>query len=299
VDFALSIPHTGRLASPAFVRRFAETADRLGFGALWGVDHVVMPHHTDSLYTLPRRPARIEDGAVSGLLAPNYEMMTTLAYVAACTERIRIGTAVSVLPIRNAVLNARQLATLDVYSGGRLVVGAGVGWLEEEALAMGMPWDRRGRRSEEHIALMRALWCAEGDLVEFHGEFHDLPPMDPEPRPVQRPVPVLVGGHSELALARAGRIGDGWISAQMSPERVGPAWATVRAAAEAAGRDPGPLLLVAAASSDGTDDEQLARYREYEAIGVHHLGVGLWGPTEEATIEGLHRFAEEVIPQFR
>ena len=89
---------------------------------------------------------------------------------------------------------------------------------------MGMPWDRRGARSEEHIALLRTLWCADGDLVEFHGEFHDLPPMDPEPRPVQRPIPILIGGHSDIALDRAGRIGDGWIAAQMSPERVTEHW---------------------------------------------------------------------------
>ena len=121
-----------------------------------------------------------------------------------------------------------QLATLDVYSGGRVLYGVGVGWLREEAEAMGMPWDRRGRRSEEHIALLRALWCADGDLVEFHGEFHDLPPMDPEPRPVQRPIPILIGGHSDIALERAGRIGDGWIAAPMSPAPLAEHWAKVR-----------------------------------------------------------------------
>ena len=180
---------------------------------------------------------------MSGLLSPNYEMMTTLTWIAGFTERIKLGTAVAVLPIRNAVQNARILATLDVYSGGRVLYGVGVGWLREEAEAMGMPWDRRGARSEEHIALLRTLWCAEGDLVEFHGEFHDLPPMDPEPRPVQRPIPILVGGHSDIALERAGRIGDGWIAAQMSPERVAEHWPKVQAAAERAGRDPAALLL--------------------------------------------------------
>src|SRR5690349_154302 len=133
MEIGLSVPHTGRLASPSFVRRFCIAAEDAGFDGLWALDHMVMPHHTDSKYTLGRRPAAIEDDAVSGLLSPNYEMMTTLAWVAGFTSRMKLGTAVAVLPIRNAVANARQLATLDVYSGGRLVYGVGVGWLREEA----------------------------------------------------------------------------------------------------------------------------------------------------------------------
>ena len=190
MHLGVSLPHTGELASPSFLRDFAVAADELGFGALWGVDHMVMPHHTDSLYTLGRKPAAIADDAVAGLLSPNYEMHTALTFVAGVTSRIKLGTAVAVLPIRNAVMNARQVATLDVLSGGRVLYGIGVGWLQEEADAMNMPWDRRGARSEEHIALMRALWCAEGDLVEFHGEFHDLPPMDPEPPVAGHGVPL-------------------------------------------------------------------------------------------------------------
>ena len=222
------IPHTGTPAMPEYVRRFCTTADEAGLDGLWEVDHMVMPHHTDSPYVLGRNPAKIEDDAVSALLSPNYEMMTTLCWVAGFTSRIKLGTAVAVLPIRNAVVNARQLSTLDVYSGGRVLYGVGVGWLREEAEAMGMPWDRRGRRGEEHIALLRALWCVEGDLVEFHGEFHDLPPMDPDP--------VRCSGRSRSSwaatpmsrLERAGCIGDGWIVASMSAAPLAEHWAKVR-----------------------------------------------------------------------
>jgi alkanesulfonate monooxygenase SsuD/methylene tetrahydromethanopterin reductase-like flavin-dependent oxidoreductase (luciferase family) len=121
-----------------------------------------------------------------------------------------------------------------------LAITAGAGGMycgscvRDNALAaemMGMPWDHRGRRSEEHIALLRTLWCADGDLVEFHGEYHDIPLIDPEPRPVQRPIPILVGGHSDVALERAARIGDGWIAASMSPEPLAEHWAKVRDAA--------------------------------------------------------------------
>jgi probable F420-dependent oxidoreductase len=298
MDVGLTIPHTGRYASPEWVREYCTTAEALGFDSLWGVDHLVMPQHTDSDYTLGRKPSKIEDDAVSGLLSPNYEMMTTLTWVAGFTERVKLGTAVAVLPIRNAVHNARALATLDVYSGGRVVYGVGVGWLREEAEAMGMPWDRRGARSEEHIALLRTLWCADGDLVEFHGEFHDLPPMDPEPRPVQRPIPILVGGHSDLALERAGRIGDGWIAAQMSPERVVEHWPRVLESAERNGRDPASLLLFTSTPvrSDRTLAELLAQYRE---IGVAHVQVGLHRSSRDETLDTMRDVAENVLPDVR
>ncbi|MDQ1431499.1 MAG: hypothetical protein QOF40_2101 [Actinomycetota bacterium] len=298
MDVGLKIPHTGRAASAQWVRDFSIAAERAGWDSLWAVDHMVMPHHTDSIYPLGRNPAEIGDDEVAGLLSPNYEMMTTLTWVAGFTERVKLGTSVAVLPIRNAVANARHLATLDVYSGGRVLCGVGVGWLREEAEAMGMPWDRRGKRSEEHIALLRALWCAEGDLVEFHGEFHELPPMDPEPRPVQRPIPILVGGHSDVALERAGRIGDGWIAAQMSPERVAEHWPKVREAAERNGRDPASLQLVTSISgrSPLPLEDLLAQYRE---VGVEHVQVGLQSPTQEETLDRIRDLAENVLPGLR
>jgi len=298
MEIGLSIPHTGRLASPAFVREFCVTAEEAGFDGLWALDHMVMPHHTDSLYTLGRSPAAIADDAVSGLLSPNYEMMTTLSWVAGFTSRVKLGTAVAVLPIRNAVANARQLATLDVYSGGRVVYGVGVGWLREEAEAMGMPWDDRGRRGDEHIALLRALWTAEGDLVEFHSTYHDIPPIDPEPRPVQRPIPILIGGHSQPALDRAGRIGDGWIAASMSPDRLVTHWDAVQAAAERNGRDPGRLELHAGVSRSG--DRPLAALVEaYAALGVDHLHLSAGRQDETTTMAELHRLADEVLGAVR
>jgi probable F420-dependent oxidoreductase len=298
MQFGLKIPHTGHEASPQWIREFSIAAETAGWDSLWAVDHMVMPHHTDSKYTLGRAPAAIGDDAVSGLLSPNYEMMTTLTWVAGFTDRVKLGTSVAVLPIRNAVANARHLSTLDVYSGGRVLYGVGVGWLREEAEAMGMPWDRRGKRSEEHIALLRALWCAEGDLVEFHGEFHEIPPMDPEPRPVQRPIPILIGGHSDIALERAGRIGDGWIAAQMSPERVAEHWPKVQEAAERDGRDPATLQLVTSISgrSELPLADLLAQYRD---LGVGHVQVGLEPRAQEETLDRIRDLAENVLPGLR
>jgi probable F420-dependent oxidoreductase len=287
VEIGVRLPHTGARATPEFIRDWCTTADHLSFDSLWGVDHVVMPQRVESKYTLPRRPAAIADDAVSELLAPNFELVTSLAFVAALTQRIKLGTAVAVLPIRNAVLNARQLATVDRYSNGRVVLGIGAGWLEEEADAMGMPWDRRGARTDEHINLLRTIWTARGKHVEFHGDFWDIPPMDPEPLPVQQPIPILVGGHSETALDRAARLGDGWIAAAMSSERLLELLPLLRRAAERHDRDPSSVRVYCGAPAGVTRADELRRYRD---LGVHSLQIAI------DTIDDLKRFAEEVLP---
>jgi len=298
MEIGVGIPHTGALASARFIREFCAAAEELGFDGLWAVDHLVMPLHTDSFYTLASRPAPIADNAVSALLSPNYEMVTTLAWVAAFTSRIKLGTAVSVLSIRNPIANARQMATLDVYSGGRLICGVGIGWLREEAEILGMPWDNRGARSEEHIALLRALWTAKGNLVEFHGTYHEVPPIDPEPRPIQRPIPILIGGHSNVALDRAGRIGDGWIAASMSPERLADKWADVRAAAERHDRRSGALLLHAELSR--RDRRPLTELLDtYSMIGVDHLHLPVNASDERGALDELARLADEVLGAVR
>jgi probable F420-dependent oxidoreductase len=289
MEIGVRIPHTGRKATPELVRRWSVCADQLGFDSLWGVDHLVMPQRVESKYVLPRRPAAVADDAVANLLAPNFELMTTLAFVAAVTERIKLGTAVAVLPIRNAVLNARQLATIDRYAGGRMLFGIGVGWLEEEADAMGMPWDRRGARADEHIALLREIWTAAGKHVEFHGEFWDIPPMDPEPRP-QQPIPILVGGHSQVAIERAARLGDGWIAAGVSPDRLAELLPVLHRMLERHERDHDSVPVYCGARPEDTSIDGL---RRYEALGVHSVQVPI------DTVDDLERFAEAVLPAFR
>jgi probable F420-dependent oxidoreductase len=286
VEIGVRIPHTGAQATPEFVREWCTVADEAGFGSLWGVDHVVMPEHVESKYDLPRTPADIEDDAVSELLSPNFELITTLAFVAAVTGRIKIGSAVAVLTIRNAVLTARQLATIDRYSGGRLLFGIGVGWLKEEADAMNMPWDRRGARVDESIALLRTIWTAPGKHVEFHGEFWDVPPIDPEPRPVQPSIPILIGGHSAAAIDRAVRLGDGWIAAGMSPERLSEMLPVVHAAADRHGRDPSSVVVYCQSGRAGATIDDLRRYEE---LGVHSLQIHL------DTMDELKRFADEEL----
>jgi probable F420-dependent oxidoreductase len=309
MEIGVSLPHAGRTASPGLVRDVCQAAEELGFDGLWTIEHLVAPVHTDSLYTLGRELSPIADGAVSATMGLNLEQNTTLAFAASVTTRILLGTMVAVLPLRNPVLNARQLASIDQYSGGRLLYGVGVGWLKEEADAMGMPWEQRAARSEEHIALMRALWTAEGDVVEFKGRFWTLPPMDPQPRPVQRPIPILIGGHSDVALDRAARIGDGWIGAGMSVGRLGEFCDRLRGACERHGRSIESLRLVCSGGAvrserasgplGATPDEIIAELNRYAALGVDHLNVGGRSSSPEATMEWLAAFGRDVLPAFR
>lgn len=288
MEIGVRIPHTGAQATPEFVREWSTLADQAGFGSLWGVDHVVMPKHVASKYDLPRTPVAIAEDAVSELLSPNFELMTTLAFVAAITKQIRIGSAIAVLTIRNTVLTARQLATIDRYSGGRLVFGIGIGWLKEEVDAMNMPWDRRGARADESIALLRAIWTEPGTHVEFHGEFWDIPEMDPEPKPEQHAIPILIGGHSEAAIDRAARLGDGWIAAGMSPERLSEMLPVLHTAAARHGREPSSVDVYCQRARGGTTLDDL---RQYEELGVHSLQVHL------ETLDALKRFADDVLPR--
>lgn len=288
MQVGVRLPHTGPQASPGLVREWCQIADDAGFGSIWGVDHLVMPQHTASQYILPRQPATIRDDGVSALLSPNFELMTTLAFVAAITKRIRIGTAVAVLTIRNAVLNARQLATVDRYSGGRLLYGVGIGWLREEADAMNMPWDHRGARADEHIELLRAIWTAPGKHVEFHGKFWEIPPMDPEPRPVQQPIPILVGGHTEAAIERAARLGDGWIAAAMSPDRLAEHLELLHQAMARHDRDPGHMQVYVTSTHPNPTADDLKQYAD---LGVHSVKVGI------ESLDDLKRFADDVLPK--
>jgi probable F420-dependent oxidoreductase len=290
MEIGVRIPHVGASASPELIREWCQLADDAGFGVLWGVDHVILPRHVRSQYVLTREPIDIAEGALSDQLAPNFELMTTLAFVAAVTKTIKLGTGVAVLPIRNALLNARQLATVDRQSGGRLLYGIGLGWLREEAEAMNMPWDHRGARVDEHIEMLRTIWTATGPYVEFQGKYWSVPPIDPEPRPVQRPIPILIGGHSPSAMDRAARLGDGWIAAGVSPGRLTELLALLEAACERHHRDPMTLPVYCRAGQGQATMVDLHRYQE---LGVRAVQVNI------DTLDELNRFAESVLPSLR
>ena len=222
------LPVSGAWATPENVERIAVRAEELGYRSLWTYQRLLAPAETD--------------------WGPQYravlDPVVALAFAAAVTRSARLGTAVINAPFVPAALLARQLASLDVLSGGRLDVGLGLGWAPEEFEALGIPFERRAARLEDAVGALRALWSP--DPVEFHGEFTDIAPARFLPKPVQRPgPPILLGATAQAGLRRAGRIADGWISSSRFDLReVSTAVATVRAAAEEAGRDAAALRFV-------------------------------------------------------
>jgi probable F420-dependent oxidoreductase len=301
MEIGVSIPHMGPLASPSFVPEFCRRAEEAGFDGLWAADHLVVPKEMGSTYTLARRPVVIQSEGLQETMGLNLEVTTTLAVAAAVTHRVKIGTSVAVLPLRNPIHNARQLASVDLYSGGRLVYGVGVGWLREEAEAMGMPWDHRGARSEEHIAVLRAIWNSDGDWVSFDGRFYSFPPIDPDPRP-GRTIPILIGGHSDIALDRAARIGDGWI-ATMGADRLGTALPALREACARRDRDPAGLWVVSSSAArlrgDATAAGIVDELRGLADLGVDHAQVRVGQPTEQGVLDELDRWGYEILPRLR
>ena len=258
------LPHTGAAARGDVVRSAAVALEEAGFDSLWVSDHVVLPERVRSPY--PFAP----DGVARWPTDVAYlEALVTLTTAAAVTSRVRLGTAVLVLPQRQPVLLAKQAASLDALSDGRLVLGIGAGWLREEFTALGVPFERRGRLMDSAMAVLRDCWT--GRPVGGAGEFLVLPA--PE-----RSIPLLVGGHSPAALRRAGRLGDGWLAQQsvgdLDLAALAGGIAEVRRAAEECGRDPDGLRVVLrVAESGGRAAEVAARIPELVAAGVHEIVV--------------------------
>lgn len=227
MEIGFALPVSGAWATPVNVTELARRAEALGYRSLWTFQRLLVPEAS----RLPPVYTSVLDPVV------------TLAHAAAGTERIRLGTAIVNMPFQPPVVLAKQLATLDVLSGGRLDVGLGLGWQPEEFLAAGTPYERRGARAEEYLACLRELWGP--DPVAFRGHFYEVPPAVVRPKPVQQPLPVLLGGAAPRALERVGRLADGWISASRADlTDLATPIGRVRDAARSHGRDPAALRFV-------------------------------------------------------
>jgi probable F420-dependent oxidoreductase len=251
MQLGVHLPHVGRKAGPENIRRAAEQAEALGFSDVWTSEHIIVPK--DAPY--PPSPSF-------------YEPVMTLLWAAAFTKRVKLGTSVLVLPMRHPLPLAKELTTLQNLSGGRLILGAGVGWMEAEFSALGVPFKERGRRMDEGIAMMRAVW--DEDPVSFDAKYIPavIKDMRMQPRPTVR-IPIWIGGRAEVALARAVRACDGWHGSRYSPAEVAPIVQRLR-------RDrPEPEFAISMrASWDGKDSDALrARVAGYGAAGVQHVMV--------------------------
>ena len=211
MDVGVFVPLGNGNASPEILRAVGRNVEDRGFESIWVPEHVVLFEDYESSY--PYSPdGKFPGGADSGMLEP----LTALTYLAAVTDRVRLGTGICLVPQRNPVYTAKQVTDLDSLSGGRVDFGVGVGWLREELEAVAMPFEKRGQRTDEHLAVMKALWTEEPS--EFHGELYDLPACSMYPKPVQTPhPPIHIGGESDAAMRRVAKLGQGWFSFNRLP----------------------------------------------------------------------------------
>jgi probable F420-dependent oxidoreductase len=232
MKFGLRYCNTGAYTDPARAVELAEAAEEAGFESMWTVEHTVVPGGYQSTY--PYATGGKMAGGKNDFDLP--DPLIWMAYVAAATKRVKLGTGIMILPQHNPVVVAKQVATLDHLSRGRILLGIGVGWLKEEFEALGVPFDDRGRRTDEYMRALRELWGA--DTPSFEGEFVRFKDAYCRPQPVNKSVPLIVGGHSPAAARRAGRLGDGFFPARGAPKEL---FDMARAAAREAGRDPDAL----------------------------------------------------------
>ncbi len=299
--WGIGLPSYGPLATPPTLLRLARRAEALGVDSVWVSDHLVAPTGVRSIYPYDRRPdAKPGDmGVIEHFLEP----VTTLAFLAGATSRIRLGVSAYVLPYRPPVLTAKQIATLDALSGGRLTLAVGVGWLREEFEALGVPYARRGERTDEYIAVCRALWTE--DVASYEGRVARLAPVRSRPKPAQRPLPIWIAGNSATARARAVRLGQGWHAIDVSPAELAPLVEDLRRREAASGHAPGAIgvslrkgIQPLAAPSDpphplyGTAASIRADVAAYAAAGCEYLVVT---PRRAADAAALERSLEEIV----
>jgi probable F420-dependent oxidoreductase len=305
------------LAKPDILLKLAQAAERLGYSSIFVTDHVVLPTTTRSVY--PYHPS----GQFPGGSRQDYlEPFTLLSHLAAATRKIRLGTSILVIPYRNPVVTAKMLATLDVLSGGRVILGAGVGWLKEEFEAVGAPpFKERGRVTDEYLRLMRECWAKEE--IRFEGRYYRVSGIVFLPKPIQKGgIPVWIGGHTDAALRRAAELGDGWHPiglrppALLHPAEYADKVKQIHAWAQRAGRQPAAITLTFRVPMEvrpkrlkapagerqmfrGTADQVIADIRQYQALGVTHVVFDFTVPELKPILSNMERFAEEVLPKVK
>ena len=313
MEFGFGAPTRGPLATPENLLMLAQKGQELGFGIMTVSDHVVVPNDIASRYPYT------ESGEFPGGAGQYLEQLTTLAYLAGLTSAIRLLTSVMVLPHRAPVLSAKMLATIDVLSGGRLIVGCGVGWMREEFEALGAPpYEERGAVGDEYVRIFKELWTS--DNPSFDGKYASFSDVSFLPKPIQKPhPPIWFGGESPPALRRVARLGDAWYPIGNNPrypvrdpEQFAAYVRRIHRYAEDAGRDPSEIDLAYSAGwyndreariidgqrqlFTGTPEQVAGDIKAFEDAGVRHMMLGFQADTLKETLDRMERFANDVKP---
>lgn len=310
MDFGLHLPASSATTKPEELVRFVQHAESLGFTYATVADHVIVPKDISVAY-----PYTV-DGKYPGT-GYHLETLMTMGFLAGATSRIRFITSVMILPYRNPVITAKMLASLDVLSGGRVIVGAGVGWMKEEFEAIGTePYDERGKVTDEYIAAYRVLWSS--DKPKFNGKYCRFDNIIFLPKPVQKPtIPIWIGGHSKFAIRRAARIGDGWHpiggvpTIPLEPEDMRRDREMLATYAAEAGRDAKKIHIALKGSLFDKEKKIAGRRRrfmgeaadiagdihDYRDAGVNTLIFDVRRPSFTESLERMEWMAKEVITQ--
>jgi probable F420-dependent oxidoreductase len=293
-----------------YVSTMTDEIERLGFDSLWVSDRTVYPNDLVDRYPEQFGPGLADPDAQNVL-----EAVTTLSYAGGRTSNTRLGVSVLVLPFRNAVLNTKMLNTLDVLSGGRLILGVGTGWMPEEFASMGAPFEDRGQVTDEHLDLFRASEKSADPQVS--GEHVELDGMLLFPQAAQRPrVPVWIGGNSRRALRRTAEYGDNWHCIRMTPDEIAAQKFHLQQACVTAGRDPSEVgisirtSVTMGGTTTGHDHSEqrglmtgepaqiIEDIESYRSAGVDYMVLSVVGNSTDETVENLNKFNTDVRPHF-
>jgi probable F420-dependent oxidoreductase len=270
-------------ADPALV---AKKAEELGFASFWVPEHAILPVHYTSRY--PASP----DGRIPAAVGVIADPFVALARASATTSTIKLGTGVCLIPERNPLMLAKEVATLDYYSGGRFLFGIGAGWLKEETEIMGGDFAHRWTQTKEAILAMKELWTKEES--EYHGQYYNFPAVRSFPKPAHKPhPPVLLGGSSKFVFKRIVEWGDGWLPTGVSADAIQRGCATLNELAEKAGRDPKTLEVIAFGQPglfNSRDD-----FKPLEKIGINHATIWLRRTKEKEVVTELEDLARRVL----
>jgi probable F420-dependent oxidoreductase len=277
----------GPASNPQWLRTVATAAERLGFASIWAPEHVVLVDQYESRY--PYTSGQFPGPANAAIADP----FTTLAYVAACTSKIRLATGICIVPEHNPMVLAKTIATVDRLSDGRLILGVGIGWLAEEFQALGITFERRAQRTREYIDVMRKLWTEERS--SHQGEFVNFTNVFSYPKPANaKGVPVWFGGESGPALRRVAEYGDGWLGFKLSPEEAAAKIRRIDELLKAYGRKRADVYLAASPYTDPIKPDDLKRYRD---AGVEEVALLITERTrsEQDVVARLEQMARDFV----
>jgi probable F420-dependent oxidoreductase len=290
MQIGLFAPAVYPAGTPEYLRALGVTAEERGFHSLWMAEHVVLFDDYASRYPYAA-DGRIPASGESGFLDP----FDALAFLAAETKRIRLGTGICLVPQRNPVYTAKEVASIDWLSAGRFDFGVGVGWLAEEFRALGVPFDRRGDRCREYLEVMRRLWC--DPVSTFSGAFYDLPPCRQYPKPVQHPhPPIYFGGESDAAIRRVADMGQGWYPFSLEPDALRERLAVLDRMLARRGRSRRDVQIAVCPYLKPADLDLVKRYRD---LGVDQVILFVFGANPDDLRGALDHLAETIAEPAR